>query len=702
MLYLDFETFNTQDISVGAYKYAETAEILLAAYAIDDGPVKVWDATCQEIPEELAFELLNYYVTICAHNAQFDRLTADSCLPQQCGTPERWTCTMAQAYSHALPGNLEALGAALGIPADKAKIADGKKLIQRFCKPAPASHKAERYDRTSHPEEWARFVDYAARDVEAMREIHKRLPTQNWKQKDIDLYHLDQRINDRGFKVDLELTHAGAKAAEQHTELLGREFTALTKGSVTSPKAYKQFCDYLNTNFDLSLEGVSAPALREALDTDDLHPEAKRLIEIALASNKSSTAKYATLAAATSSDGRFRGGLRFRGASRTRRWSGQTFQPQNLPSRGLPDQPDVDAYIRAVKVGAHDLLFDDQLLYASAALRGVLVAPEGKKLAVADLSNIEGRILAYLAGETWKLDAFRAFDAGKGPDLYNITATSILGGDPYKVSQANRNAFGKVPDLALGYAGGFGALQTFAKTYSVKFADYESTILSNVSPELLLKAEENYATWGQAMAPDAPFKEWYLSEAVKLSWRQRHAATSALWKACENAARSSITSPGVGFDAGSHLKFMVKRIAEMNYLFCRLPSGSFLCYADPKIARGHKKFEDGTITYMGTDSGVKGGVFAQWTRLSTYGGKLVENACQSLAADIMAHGMQEAEDDGFEIVLTVHDEIVAEDGLEGGSTNTTLAEFMATPPDWLGDDMPLAAAGFETDRYRKD
>jgi DNA polymerase len=381
--------------------------------------------------------------------------------------------------------------------------------------------------------------------------------------------------------------------------------------------------------------------------------------------------------------------LQFAGAARTRRWAGRTFQPHNLPSRGLPPQSDIEQYIRALKSGVHDLLFDDLMVFGSAALRGVLVASPGKQLVVADLSNIEGRANAWLAGENWKLDAFDAFDRGEGPDLYNVTAGSLLGQNPDDVSKTDRNVMGKVPELALGYQGGVGAFQTFAQAYGVRMSDHWHTISDNM-PGFADKAFENYRIWGRERDPDLDEMEWVASETVKLAWRHRHPAIARLWHACEAAARNALKNPGSTYRAGPHLQFKKVSHAEYGYLLMRLPSGNFLVYFAPRIAT------DGTITHMGVN-----GITRQWERQSTYGGKLVENACQSLSRDILAHNMPACEAAGFEILLTVHDETVTEAPISDEFSAERLAGLMATNPDWA-DGFPLAAAGFVADRYRKD
>lgn len=312
-------------------------------------------------------------------------------------------------------------------------------------------------------------------------------------------------------------------------------------------------------------------------------------------------------------------------------------------------------------------------------------------LVASDLSNIEGRGLAYLAEEAWKLEAFRAFDAGTGPDLYNITATSIIGGDPWAVAKADRNVFGKVPDLACGYGGGPGAFETFEKAYGVNMLDHWPTIRQNVPVEHIEKARYNHEAWGRERAPDTPQALWVARETVKLAWRARHPATCRLWRAAEQAARDALENPGQTFGAGPHLKFGVRCAGGHRYLLVRLPSGRYLTYFDPR------KSEKGTLSYMGMgDEGA--GTAKVWCRLHTYGGKIVENCTQAFARDVLAYNMPAIEDAGYRIVLTVHDEVVTEAGAHGSAEE--LSALLAHVPSWAAT-LPLSAEGFEAQRYRK-
>ncbi len=371
-MYLDTETFNRQDIKVGTYKYAETAEIMMIQWAVDDGPVYLWDYSDGYPPPDLAAFVNNYNPIVIAHGAMFDRnvlrlgnLKIDIPI-------EQWQCTLVQAYQHALPGKLEILGEVLGLGTDQQKNKRGQALIKRFCKPAPSNPKADRYDRVSHPAEWAEFREYAKQDIIALREVHRRLPVWNWSTEDIAQWHLDQRINDRGFRVDIPLVEAGARAALEEKGSLFARFAELTGGLKPTQRAKAQ--GFINQHFNLQIQSTAKHILTPISEDQTAPPMLREIANIILSANKTSTAKYAAIAQAVSADDRFRGGLQFAGAARTRRWAGRVFQPQNLPSRGLPKEDMIGAYIQALKAGNHRLLFDDLMLYGAAALRSVVIA----------------------------------------------------------------------------------------------------------------------------------------------------------------------------------------------------------------------------------------------------------------------------------------------------------------------------------------
>lgn len=317
----------------------------------------------------------------------------------------------------------------------------------------------------------------------------------------------------------------------------------------------------------------------------------------------------------------------------------------------------------------------------------------GRHIVAADLSNIEGRMLAWIAGEKWKLDAFRAYDAGTGPDLYKVTAGIITGVDPWKVEKKIRNSIGKVSDLASGYQGGVAGYQQFANAYSVRMADYWD-VLQQTVPTCVTKAHENLQKpWGQKQLKDLEISEteWLASEACKLAWRQRHPATVAFWYALENAVRRAIDKPGTTHRA-PRLAVQCEKVAGNMWLQIMLPSKRRLCYFDPQI------FPDtNSITYMGMAT-EEGGPRI-WQRTFTHGGKLTGNVVQSTSRDLLAEAMPRVEAAGYEIVLTVHDEIVAEAPIT--LDEKPMVRALVTNPPWAPD-LPLAAAGFTHNRYCKE
>jgi DNA polymerase len=371
-LYLDTETYNETPISAGTYRYAETAEVMMIQWAVDEGPVQVWDHHDGTPPPDLPGFVRQYNPTVIAHKAEFDRTVLKLGNLHMDIPIERWECTMVQALSHALPGNLDMLGQVLGLSQDHRKLKEGKALINKFCKPAPRNHKTRRYTRETHPDEWARFVEYGKQDIVAMRECHRLMPRWNWQADDIALWHLDQHINERGFKVDLDLAEAGREAAVEEKQDITKRFGVLTGGLKPTQRAKVQAL--LNEQYHLDLVSTDKASMQPLADSATADPAVREIAQLMLAANKSSTAKYGRMLDVVSSDGRFRGGLQFAGAPRTRRWSGRDFQAQNLPSRGLPKVAQVDAYIEALKAGVHRGLFDDPMLYAKAALRGLVIA----------------------------------------------------------------------------------------------------------------------------------------------------------------------------------------------------------------------------------------------------------------------------------------------------------------------------------------
>jgi DNA polymerase len=560
-LWLDTETFCETPITHGTYRYAESAEVMLVAYAFDDEPVQVLDLTAGGSLGNVQM-MIDSADRVVIHNSNFDRAVLRH---NGVHIPlDKLEDTMARALAHSLPGSLGALCDVLGVPQDKAKDKHGKKLIHLFTKPRPRNVKLRRATRETHPEEWAAFVEYARLDVDAMRSVHGLLPRWNDSGSERRIWLLDQHVNDRGIAVDVRLAEAALRAFQRSSRSLAGRTGLLTGGAVASLTQRAKFLDHLQTlgydTPDLTKGTVSA-ALK-----GELSPMVRELLEIRQQASATSPAKYKVLINGANSDGRLRGTLQYCGASRTGRWGGRMFQPQNLPRPTLK-QADIDIGIEAMKADCEDLLFDNVSELCSSAVRGALVAAPGKKLVIADLSNIEGRVLAWLAGEQWKVKAFRDFDAGIGHDLYKLAYARSFNIDPEDVSKDQRQ-IGKVQELALGYQGGLGAFNTMAGAYGLSL-------------------------------PDERVQE------LVAAWRKAHPAVKSFWYDIERACMRAIDEP----KTRQNVQLVAVVFAD-TWLRIRLPSGRQLCY--PNAA-----FEDGRLVYDGVNQYTK-----KWERIETYGGKL--------------------------------------------------------------------------------
>ena len=682
-LWADLETFSSRDIKNGPHQYAEDCYVLLFGYAIDDEPAKVWDLTVTEtMPEDLRAALADPAVNTVWHNgANFDVPVLRKAKNLHVDLPfERVDDCMVKAYSHGLPGALGTLSEVYGLPVDQAKDKDGRRLVLKFCKP---NFQGKIASRKTDPEDWARFVNYCRLDVEAMRVIYKKLPSWNWGPRDRAQFVIDQRINNRGALMDVELAHAAIDLSERLRLENAEKTRKLTGGEVEAATQRDALLKYILAEYNVKLPDLTRSTIERRLADENIPEPVKELLRVRLASTKTSTAKYKKLIACVNSDGRMRGCLQFRGATRTGRYAGRLMQLQNLPRPTLP-QYVIDAGVEAIKGGWAEYLTEPGELMSS-CLRSCIMATPGKHLVVADLSNIEGRMLAWLAGETWKIQAFRDFDAGHGPDLYKATYGRTFGIRPEDVSKHQRQ-IGKVMELALGYQGGVGAFLTFAAAYSINLDELAKHVRENIS----------YSYWGQAEGSYEWYKEKKLThglkrdtfiacEAVKLAWRDAHPAIQKFWAACDTAAIRAMN--GVPSQA-SKLWFDRKGA----WLRMRLPSGRFICYPGAQLEEGG--VGKGTFSYMGIDQYSR-----KWARIPTYSGKIVENATQAAAADILIGAMAAIEQAGFEIVFSVHDEFITEAALD--KDNSELERLMATPPSWAPD-LPLAAAGFTSLRYKKD
>ena len=694
-LWIDTETFSPVPIKAGVHRYAEEVEVMLFAWALDDGPVQVWDVTRNEwAPTELDAALDDEAVEVWAHNSHFDRTVIRWAQMHLCPTLTKWRDTMVQAYAHSLPGSLDMLCQVLGVAQDKAKDKEGKALVRMFCMP---DSKGQRNTRETHPEQWAKFITYAGQDIVAMRECHRIMPKWNYPNNtdEVALWHLDQRINDRGVAIDTNLAEAAVRAVNLAQAKLAQQTVDMTGGQVQTATQRDAMLAHILEAYGVALPNLQASTLERRIADPDLPESLRELLAVRLQASTTSTSKYQTLIRSTSSDGRLRGLLQFNGAARTGRWAGRLFQPQNLPRPSMKDAA-IELGIEALKADAADLVFDNVMSLTSNTIRGCIIAPPGKKLVVADLSNIEGRDQAWLAGEQWKLQAFRDFDAGTGHDLYALAYAKSFGVTPEEV-MANKKTgdgsmrqIGKVQELALGYEGGVGAFVTFAAAYGIDLEDLPTKVLPAADDELVAEARD-FLTWlvvqkGQTfgLSDDA----FVACDVLKRAWRRAHPAIAGMWRDLRDAAVNAIESPGKTFQVR-----MLKLRRDGNWLRIVLPSGRALCYPSPRVDEVNGK---DTVTYMGIDQYTR-----KWSRLKTYGGKLFENVCQAVARDVMGHNMPAIEAAGYEIVLTVHDEVITEAPDCDEFNAEHLASLLAANPPWAPD-MPLAAAGFETYRYKKD
>lgn len=696
-LYCDLETFSTVPIKHGAHAYAEKAEVMLFAYALGDEPPAVLDLTVQpyspDLQEEfdklMALLLDPERMTVWHNGANFDRVVLKHALGIDLPV-ERIHDTMVQALTHGLPGGLGPLCRILQIPEEESKDKRGKALINLFCKPRPKSSKLRRATRETHPKEWAEFMEYAARDIPSMRAIYKKMPMWNYKGKERELWHLDQRINDRGIMVDVRLARAAIETVQRVQADLAGYTALLTDGEVKAATQRDKMLRYILAEYGVDLPDMQASTIERRINDHNLPWAVRELLAIRLQASTTSTTKYRALIDMVSSDGAMRGTTQFCGASRTRRWAGRNFQIQNLPSKGLPPKTEVEFGIEAILAGAADLIYSEPMKMVSAAIRGCLVPRDGKKMFVSDLSNIEGRDAAWLAGEDWKLQAFRDLDAGTGADLYRLAYAKSFGIDVSQVDggreKGPQRQIGKVQELALQYEGGVGAFITFSLVYNIDLDAMARDAWDAIPLRIKQQAHE---AWIWAQKKNKTFElsaqTYMVCDSLKRLWREAHPAISGYWPELKETAAAAIDSPGKTFVVRK-LKFR----RDGAWLRMILPSGGALCYASPRVD------ERGSISYLGVNSYTR-----RWQRIKTYGGKLFENACQAVARDVMAENMPTMELMGYDILGTVHDEVITEAPDNGIFSAKELSDILATNPEWALD-MPLKAGGFEAYRYRKD
>ena len=720
-LFLDFETFSEADLKkVGSYAYAEhpTTEVLICTYAFDDEPVQVWDCTDgSDMPGDLHRALRrlvkpNSRVKMVWHNGGlFDRLIMKHCWGFDIPVSNTID-TMIWAFRHALPGSLDALCEVLGVSADNAKDKRGKALIQRFSKPTPKNYKIRRYTAETHPDEWALFIKYAVSDITAMREVFHKLPRWGNSEFEDRVLELDQLINDRGFKVDVALAEAAIEAVEKHKAQLQEEAQRKYGGSLTGK-------DFLPILRELApahrIHNAQKSTLNDLLADDDLPDDARTIIEMRLGAASTASTKYNPLLLGRSSDDRRRGCIQYGGAKRTLRFAGKGFQPQNL-SRGYYHDDELDKGISALLKGRAHRRFDVAKLTAS-TVRSCIIPEAGHKFVVADYSNVEGRGLAWLAGEDDLIEVFV-----NGVDVYKKLASTVFNVSYDDVTKDQRQ-IAKAMVLGLGYAGGVGAFVTFAKNLGLDLNDMTRT-LDGTFPDHIWAATARGYEWAriqEAKRPPRPGekddrpsyildkKVWRTCDALKRMYREANPAIVQFWRDIEDAAMAAIRNPGKEFTAGPRgVKFSRNVETDNNgnkvagwWLRMTLPSGRVMSYPGVGLSVSKETDEDGKVStnvrikYQGENQ-----LTRQWGFQYTYSGKLVENCTQALCRDLLANALLNVEANGYPIVLHVHDEIICETPDLPEYNVAELERLMCELPEWA-EGFPLVAEGQELKRYAK-
>ena len=643
----DIETFSDVDlIRCGVYKYADSPnfEMLLFAYAVDDGDVHIIDiAGGEELPEKIIQAIKSDTVVKTAYNAQFERVCLSRYLKLPDGeylNPQSWYCTAVQAAELALPLSLADVGSVLGL--ERQKMTEGKELIKYFCvpcKPTKSNGNCTRNRPCHDINKWETFKKYCMRDVDVERQIADKLKMYPISDEEHRLYVLDQIINDRGVLVDSELAEQAVKLNSIQTAVAVEQAYMIT--GLENPNSVTQLKQWLKEK-GVEIESLSKKSVKSLADETD--GDVSEMLKLRLLMAKTSVKKYEAVIRSVCSDNRVHGMMRFCGANRTGRWSGNILQPQNLPQNHLPDLTLARDIVKDGDFEMLDMMFGNVPNVLSELIRTVLIPKPNHRFIVADFSAIEARVLAWIAGEQWRIDTFK-----NGGDIYCASASKMfkVPVEKHGVNGELRQK-GKISELACGYGGSVGALKNMG---AVEMGVQENEL--------------------QGLIND---------------WRNANPHIVRFWYEVGNAAMKAIkekTTVPLG-----KLVFAYER----GILFIRLPSGRRLSYIKPRI--GTNRFGGDSITYMGINSAKK------WDRLETFGGKLTENIVQGTARDLLANALINAANAGYDTVFYVHDEIICEVPNGYGSVDE-LCKLMCIKPEWA-DGLPLNADGFECEYYKKE
>ena len=655
---IDIETFSSVDIKNGAYAYSEAPdfEILLIAYKFsDEDKVKLIDLT--DDPEEL--ENLRFWdaltdpeVVKTAYNANFER----TCLARHTGEampPEQWRCTMVLAVQLGLPRSLAAVGPALGLTEEEQKKKTGAALIQYFCKPCkPTRTNGQRTKNTrlNAPEKWELFKEYNIQDVVTEQIILKRLRDFRPDQSEQDLWTLDQEINDRGVLLDIPMAGSIVEFDTERSADLLAEAQQIT--GLSNPNSLAQLKPWLADN-GLATDTLRKDDVAAMLADPSLHANVRRVLEIRQTLSKTSVKKYQTMLDIAGEDDRARGIMQFYGGH-TGRWAGRSLQPQNLARNTMPDD-ELDVAREFVKMGdfeSLEMIFGEPAPIFSQLVRTAFIPSPGNRFIVSDFSAIEARVIAWIAGEEWRLEVFR-----NDGDIYCESASHIYHVPVVKHGiNGELRQRGKVAELALGYGGAVGAMKQMDTSGSV------------------------------------PEDEM---QGIVTQWRAESPKIVRMWRDCQDAAVSVIrgNQPKRVLRSLQGTEFYVKLVDGTPVLFIQLPSGRPIAYWDPKVM----DTEMGPrITYMTQNQTTR-----KWERCETYGGKLTENIVQSVARDCLAEKMKLLESMGYPIVFHVHDEMILDVPREDKEAAALVDRIMGEPIDWAPG-LPLKGGTYECDFYRKD
>lgn len=642
-LAIDIETYSDVDlINCGVYKYTDSDnfEMLLFAYSVDDEETKIVDlASGEKLPEEIMEMLLDDSVIKTAFNANFER----TCLSRHLGVklkPEAWRCTAVQAAMLALPLSLEGVGVVLGL--DKQKMSEGKELIRYFCspcKPTKSNGGRTRNLPEDAPEKWELFKTYCIRDVDVEKQIRKKLWKYPIPEKEQQLYCLDQRINDRGIMVDRKLVNHAIACDLLYKETATKRAYELSE--LENPNSVSQLKGWL-TEKGIEVDSLAKATVEELVDKTE--GDVQEMLKLRLAMSKTSVKKYEAIDRSVCKESRVHGLLQFFGANRTGRWAGRLVQIHNLPQNHISDLELARGLVADGRYDDVEMLYESTPNVLSELIRTAFVAKQGSRFIISDFSAIEARVLAWLAGEQWRIEVFQTH--GK---IYEASASAMFHVPIEEITKTSPlRQKGKISELALGYGGSVGAMTAMG---ALKMGLSEEELPSLVT-----------------------------------TWRNANPHITQFWWAVDEAAVKAVRDKKPS---------RVGRVAfeySSGILFVTLPSGRKLSYVKPKM--GVNKFGREGITYEGIGESKK------WMRLETYGPKLVENIVQAASRDILAEAMLRLEKEGFDIVCHVHDEVVLEVP-EGVSSVEEINQIMAVNPEWT-DGLLLSAAGFESPFYKKD